>query len=84
MLNSLTAIACAKILDMDYEDIQNGIKNLKATSMRLDIIRKNGFTIINDCYNASPDSMKAAIDVMKNINGKKNHSFIRIYDGTWK
>ncbi len=71
VLNSLTAIACAKILDMDYEDIQNGIKNLKATSMRLDIIRKNGFTIINDCYNASPDSMKAAIDVMKNINGKR-------------
>ncbi|KOR23960.1 UDP-N-acetylmuramoyl-tripeptide--D-alanyl-D-alanine ligase [Clostridium sp. L74] len=71
VLNSLTAIACAKILDMDYEDIQNGIKNLKATSMRLDIIRENGFTIINDCYNASPDSMKAAIDVMKNINGKR-------------
>ncbi|NFV12150.1 UDP-N-acetylmuramoyl-tripeptide--D-alanyl-D-alanine ligase [Clostridium sp. FAM 1755] len=71
LLNSLTAIACAKILDMDYEDIQNGIKNLKATSMRLDIIRENGFTIINDCYNASPDSMKAAIDVMENINGKR-------------
>ncbi|MDS1004806.1 UDP-N-acetylmuramoyl-tripeptide--D-alanyl-D-alanine ligase [Clostridium sporogenes] len=71
VLNSLTAIACAKILDMDYEDIQNGIKNLKATSMRLDIIRENGFTIINDCYNASPDSMKAAIDVMENINGKR-------------
>ncbi|EJP6471160.1 UDP-N-acetylmuramoyl-tripeptide--D-alanyl-D-alanine ligase [Clostridium botulinum] len=71
VLNSLTAIACAKILDMDYKNIQNGIKNLKATSMRLDIIRENGFTIINDCYNASPDSMKAAIDVMKNINGKR-------------
>ena len=71
VLNSLTAIACAKILNMDYKNIQNGIKNLKATSMRLDIIRENGFTIINDCYNASPDSMKAAIDVMKNINGKR-------------
>ncbi|NFN87113.1 UDP-N-acetylmuramoyl-tripeptide--D-alanyl-D-alanine ligase [Clostridium sporogenes] len=71
VLNSLTAIACAKILNMDYKNIQNGIKNLKATSMRLDIIRENGFTIINDCYNASPDSMKAAIDVMENINGKR-------------
>ncbi|MCR1933232.1 UDP-N-acetylmuramoyl-tripeptide--D-alanyl-D-alanine ligase [Clostridium tepidum] len=71
VLNSLIAVACGKILDMDYKDIQNGIKKLEATSMRLDIIKENGFTIINDCYNASPDSMKAAIDVMKNINGKR-------------
>jgi UDP-N-acetylmuramoyl-tripeptide--D-alanyl-D-alanine ligase len=71
VLNSLTAIACGKVLDMNYEDIQTGIKNLKATSMRLDIIKEKGFTIINDCYNASPDSMKAAIDVMKNVKGKR-------------
>ncbi|MGU9538764.1 UDP-N-acetylmuramoyl-tripeptide--D-alanyl-D-alanine ligase [Clostridium tepidum] len=71
VLNSLIAVASGKILDMDYKDIQNGIKKLEATSMRLDIIKENGFTIINDCYNASPDSMKAAIDVMKNINGKR-------------
>jgi UDP-N-acetylmuramoyl-tripeptide--D-alanyl-D-alanine ligase len=39
--------------------------------MRLDIIRGNKFTIVNDCYNASPDSMKAAIDVLMNIIGKR-------------
>ncbi|EJO5346598.1 UDP-N-acetylmuramoyl-tripeptide--D-alanyl-D-alanine ligase [Clostridium botulinum] len=71
MLNSLTAIACGKAFGISYADIQKGIKKLKATSMRLDIIKENKFTIINDCYNASPDSMKAAIDVMKNIKGKR-------------
>ncbi|WP_251859707.1 UDP-N-acetylmuramoyl-tripeptide--D-alanyl-D-alanine ligase [Clostridium sp. Marseille-Q2269] len=71
VLNSLTAIACGRALNMDYNDIQQGITNLKATSMRLDIIKGNGFTIINDCYNSSPDSVKAAIDVMKNIKGKR-------------
>src|SRR3712207_6313298 len=32
--------------------------------MRLDIIKKDGITIINDAYNASPDSMKAALDIL--------------------
>lgn len=76
VLNSLTAIACGRALNMDYNDIQQGITNLKATSMRLDIIKGNGFTIINDCYNSSPDSVKAAIDVMKNIKGKRTIAFL--------
>ncbi|NEZ46374.1 UDP-N-acetylmuramoyl-tripeptide--D-alanyl-D-alanine ligase [Clostridium niameyense] len=71
VLNSLVAIACGRIMNMNYEEIQSGIKNLEATSMRLDIIKDNGFVIINDCYNASPDSIKAAIDVMNNIKCKR-------------
>ncbi|GAA0743772.1 UDP-N-acetylmuramoyl-tripeptide--D-alanyl-D-alanine ligase [Clostridium oceanicum] len=71
VLNSLLAIACGKYFGMSYDEMQNGMKNLKSTSMRLDIIKKESFTIINDCYNASPDSMKAAIDVMKNVDGKR-------------
>jgi len=34
--------------------------------MRLDIINYNGLKIINDAYNASPQSMEAAIDVFAN------------------
>ena len=41
-----------------------GLENLEATSMRLQLIKKDGFTIINDCYNASPDSMKSSLDVL--------------------
>ena len=47
-----------------------GFKNLEATSMRLDITKGEKFTIINDCYNASPDSMLAAIDVLCDVSGK--------------
>jgi UDP-N-acetylmuramoyl-tripeptide--D-alanyl-D-alanine ligase len=71
VLNALLAIQCGRVLDMDYETISQGFKNLEATSMRLDITRNLGFTIINDCYNASPDSMKAALDVEKNTVGKR-------------
>ncbi len=49
--------------------LSRGFKKLEATSMRLDIIKGEKFTIINDCYNASPDSMIAAIDVLCNISG---------------
>jgi len=38
--------------------------------MRLDIINYNGLKIINDAYNASPQSMEAAIDVLKDISGE--------------
>lgn len=71
ILNALLAIACGKMLGLDYEEMNRGISNLNMTSMRLDIIKGKKYTIVNDCYNASPDSMIAAIDVLKNINGKR-------------
>ena len=70
ILNSLLAVACARVMDMDYNEIAEGFKKLEPTSMRLDITKGEKFTIINDCYNASPDSMLAAIDVLCNVSGK--------------
>lgn len=70
VLNSLLAVACGRVMDMSYNEIAEGFKNLEATSMRLDITKGKRFTVINDCYNASPDSMIAAIDVLNNISGK--------------
>lgn len=70
ILNSLLAVSCGRVMGMTYKEIAEGFKKLEATSMRLDIIKGEKFTIINDCYNASPDSMLAAIDVLCNISGK--------------
>lgn len=69
--NSLLAIACGRKLGLSYEDMIAGSSSLEFTSMRLDIVKGSRFTIIDDCYNASPDSMKAAIDVLENITGKR-------------
>jgi UDP-N-acetylmuramoyl-tripeptide--D-alanyl-D-alanine ligase len=71
VLNSLLAVACGRCLGLDHEEISNGIKTLEATSRRLDIIKKDNITIVDDCYNASPDSMKAALDVVTNMKGKR-------------
>lgn len=70
--NSLAAISVGKILDIPMEKIKNGIKTFELSKMRLDIQRtKKGYTIINDCYNANYDSMKSAIEYLKNSEGKR-------------
>lgn len=69
VLNALLGIAVAKALKVNYSEMKEGLKNIEATSMRLEFIKSKGITIINDCYNASPDSMKAALDVLNNYKG---------------
>lgn len=69
--NALLAIACGRLLHMNNEEMKQGLKNLQTTSMRLDITRGNKFNIINDCYNANAESMKAAIEVLKNVNSNR-------------
>ena len=57
----------AKELGVSFEEMKRGLKNIEATSMRLELIKKDGFSILNDCYNSSPVAVKSAIDVMKNM-----------------
>lgn len=65
-LNASFVITIAKALNMNQTMIQSGLETVKHTSMRFEkIIGKNNVTIINDAYNASPTSMKAAIQLLK-------------------
>lgn len=72
IINYLLSVAVCNELGVSMNNMIKGMKNLEKTSMRLDISNINGYTIINDCYNASPDSMKSAIDVQFNLNSKRN------------
>lgn len=72
VLNSMLAIQIALNLGVSFEEMEKGLKNLEATSMRLQILKQEKITIINDCYNASPDSMKSSIDVLETYkNGRR-------------
>lgn len=66
VLNCMLAIAVANKLSVSSKEIVKGMANLEATSMRLQLIEKEDILIINDCYNASPDSMKSSLDVLNN------------------
>ena len=69
--NAMAAILVGKELNISLDDIKNGLKNFKATKMRLDIIKNNKMTIINDAYNASPDSMEAALKILGRYKNRK-------------
>lgn len=71
ILNCMLAIGVAKKLNVTIEEMIKGINNLEATSMRLEIIKNRSNIIINDCYNASPDSMKSSLDVLNTYKDKR-------------
>ena len=72
ILNALCGLTVGKLLNLNNEEIKNGIKDFKLTAKRMEINHlKNNITIINDSYNASYESMKASISNLKNMNGER-------------
>ncbi len=64
--NTLAAIAVAQHLGLSKEEIEAGLKKYEPAKMRMHIEKYgNGITVIDDTYNASPDSMEAALKVLK-------------------
>ncbi len=62
--NALSAIACGRVCGMDDESIAKGLATFKNTGMRQDVFELSEKTIIRDCYNANPDSMRAALSLL--------------------
>ncbi|WP_195939881.1 UDP-N-acetylmuramoyl-tripeptide--D-alanyl-D-alanine ligase [Romboutsia sp. 1001713B170131_170501_G6] len=69
--NAMAAVLVGMSLNISLDKIKEGLKNFKATKMRLDIIKNENLTIINDAYNASPDSMKAALKILGRYNQRR-------------
>ena len=63
--DALAAYAAATRLGLDPAACAAALSRYQTTGMRQNIVEKGGVTVIEDCYNASPDSMKAAISVLK-------------------
>ena len=60
-INASLCIAAAACMNIPDENIAKGLLDFKPSQLRMDIKRKNGITLINDSYNANPESMKAVI-----------------------
>lgn len=69
--NTAIAIELAKKIGLSEEEIKEGLKNIKISNMRFQEIRVGEDIYINDAYNASPTSMKAAIDTLNEIYNDK-------------
>ncbi len=62
--NAMVAFSVGLKMDMREQDIREGLLAYKAAAMRQNIYTLGGITVIEDCYNASPESMSAAINVL--------------------
>ncbi len=67
---ALVADAIGELYGLSNEEIVRGILHFAPTKMRMNILRRgDGITILNDAYNANPQSMRAAIEVLATSKG---------------
>ncbi|MBW4080081.1 UDP-N-acetylmuramoyl-tripeptide--D-alanyl-D-alanine ligase [Paenibacillus sp. S150] len=68
VVNALAALAVARHYGVSEDSIEAGLSKLKLTGMRIEVLQAaSGLTMLNDAYNASPTSMRAAIDVLQSM-----------------
>lgn len=67
--NALTAAMVGKTLGLDNYMIKEGLEKIVDAAGRVNIIKKE-YTIIDDCYNANPVSMKASLDLLSKTEGR--------------
>lgn len=71
VINSLFALATAGSLGISVESAANALKDYQSDGKRQFVFEKDGHTVISDCYNASPESMEAALSVLSKHQGRK-------------
>ena len=69
--DALAAVAVGLKLGVTVERIQQALAAFQNMAGRQEIFEKRGFTIIKDCYNAGPESMAAALNVLSGREGRK-------------
>ncbi len=67
---TLMAAAVGELLGVSQEEFQRGVLHFAPTKMRMNILqRREDITILNDTYNANPQSMRAAVEVLSKCTG---------------
>jgi len=76
--NALAAWAICNQLGLTIEEFAQAAKILSPVSMRMELLQIGTLTVLNDCYNANPASMKNALDILSGIKstGKRRLVFI--------
>lgn len=69
--NAVCAALIGRLMGMDDKEILLGISHINTLSGRTNVVKTDRYTIIDDCYNASPSSMKAALKLLASSDGRK-------------
>jgi UDP-N-acetylmuramoyl-tripeptide--D-alanyl-D-alanine ligase len=65
--NALAAWAVCSQFGITIDDFAQAVKTLSAVPMRAEVLQIGTLTVLNDCYNANPASMKNALDILANL-----------------
>ena len=69
--NALAGTAVGLQLGLSIREIAQGIASVQTIAGRTNLLHVKGMTVIDDCYNANPVSMKASIDVLAHTSGRR-------------
>lgn len=69
--NAAAAIAAVLSLDVKIGDIQSALNSFVPVHGRMEVLKAGGLTVLDDTYNANPESMAAALETLKAASGRK-------------
>jgi len=67
ILDAIAAYTAATRIGLDPERSAAALANYQPTGMRQKVVEFSGITVIEDCYNASPDSMEASLSMLATL-----------------
>ena len=76
--NTLAAWAVCSQLGLTIDDFAQAIETLSPVSMRTELLQIGTLTVLSDCYNANPASMKNALEILANLSTTGQHRLVFI------
>ncbi len=69
--NALAAACVGRKLGLTIDEIAGGIEAMRTIAGRSNFLHEKGRTVIDDCYNANPASMRASLEVLSHCKGRR-------------
>jgi len=76
--NALAAWAVCSQFGLTVDDFAQAVKTQPAISMRAELLQIGTLTVLDDCYNANPASMKNALDILANLDSSEKRRLVFI------
>ena len=76
--NALAAWTICKQFGISVQDFANAVKSFSGNVMRAEVMQVGTLTVLNDCYNANPASMKNALEILSNIDSTQKRRLVFI------
>ncbi len=78
--DALSAYAAASRMGLEPQRAARALADYRSTGMRQNVVKKNGITVVEDCYNASPDSMRASLEMFRELDAGTGRKFALLGD----